>query len=159
VLEAEDISWTLKVFMNVQAPRGGYKGFETYLQSQRHAITKILAGEPTAASRPTMGDGQSPGSFGRPVKILVADHCSDSSVLRSAVSDRRQTVGSWVLRIATVSADGSVLTLPLSVAFRRAYMEFTGLVSPFSFWKAAKGRDALGRTFWDREAGFMVVRY
>ena len=57
-------------------------------------------------------------------------------------ANRRQTVGFWILRIARVSSDGSVLSLPLSVAFRWSFMEFTELFSPFSIWNTAKGRDA-----------------
>ena len=75
------------------------------------------------------------------------------------LANRRQTVGFWILRIATVSSGGMVVALPLSLAFRRAYMEFTELLSPFSVWRVAKGRDAEGRTAHDRETGLMVVRY
>jgi hypothetical protein len=75
------------------------------------------------------------------------------------LANRRPTVGFWILRIATVSSDGKVLSLPLSIAFRWSYMEFTELFSPFSIWKTARGRDAQGRTWHDRETGFMVVRY
>jgi hypothetical protein len=75
------------------------------------------------------------------------------------LANRRQTVGFWILRIARVSSDGSVLSLPLLVAFRWSFREFTELFSPFSFWKTAKGRDAEGRTGNDRETGLMVVSY
>lgn len=77
----------------------------------------------------------------------------------SPLANRRQTVGFWRLRIATVSSGGMVVALPLSTVFRRAYMEFSGLFSPFSVWRVAKGRDPEGRTAYDRETGFMVIRY
>jgi hypothetical protein len=72
---------------------------------------------------------------------------------------RRQTLGFWILRIATVSSDGSVVSLPLSTAFRRAYLEFTELFSPFSLWRVVKGRDAQRGAPNDRETGLMIVRY
>jgi len=75
------------------------------------------------------------------------------------LANRRQTVGFWILRIATVSSDGSVLSLPLSIAIRRIYMDFTELFSPFSLWRIARGRDARPRTLSDRETGLMVVHY
>jgi RDD family len=75
------------------------------------------------------------------------------------LANRRLTVGFWILRIATVSSDGSVVSLPLSTAFRRAYTEFIELFSPFSLWRAVKRKDGKGRTQYDRETGFMVVRY
>jgi hypothetical protein len=69
---------------------------------------------------------------------------------------RRQTVGCFILRIATASAGGSVLYLPLSTALWRTYREFIGLCSPI---RTIKERDSQGRTWYDRETGFMVVRY
>jgi hypothetical protein len=69
---------------------------------------------------------------------------------------RTQTVGCFLLRIATVSAGGSALRLPLSTAFWRTYKEFTGLCSPF---RTIRERDSQGRTWYDRETGFTVVRY
>jgi uncharacterized RDD family membrane protein YckC len=75
------------------------------------------------------------------------------------LANRRQTLGFWILRIATVNSDGSVVSLPLSTAFRCAYTEFSELFSPFSLWRLVKGRDAQGRTPYERETGLMVVRY
>jgi uncharacterized RDD family membrane protein YckC len=69
---------------------------------------------------------------------------------------RRQTVGQWLLRLATVSAGGSVLYLPFSTALWRTYMASRGLFSP---WRLLKETDAQGRTWYDRETGFIVVRY
>jgi len=69
---------------------------------------------------------------------------------------RRQTVGQWLFRLATVSANGSVLYLPFSTALWRTFMAFRGLISPWRFWKET---DAQGRTWYDRETGFIVVRY
>jgi uncharacterized RDD family membrane protein YckC len=69
---------------------------------------------------------------------------------------RRQTVGQWLFRLATVSANGSVLYLPFSTALWRTVMAFRGLISP---WRFLKETDAEGRTWYDRETGFMVVRY
>jgi hypothetical protein len=67
-----------------------------------------------------------------------------------------QTVGCWILRLATVNPDGYALILPCSVAVRRVWWEFRGLCSPI---KSLKTRDAEGRTFYDIESGFAVIRY
>ena len=75
------------------------------------------------------------------------------------LANRRQTLGRWLLRIATVNADGLVLNLPLRVAFRWAYAEMSELFSPFFLWKTLREKDEQGRTFHDRESGFTVVRY
>jgi RDD family len=69
---------------------------------------------------------------------------------------RRQTVGQWLFRLATVSANGSVLYLPFSTALWRTFMAFRGLISPWRFWKET---DAQGRTWYDRETGCVVVQY
>jgi len=69
---------------------------------------------------------------------------------------RRQTVGQWLFRLATVSAGGSVLHLPFSTALWRTFMAFRGLISP---WRFLKETDAQGRTWYDRETGFTVVRF
>ena len=69
---------------------------------------------------------------------------------------RRQTVGQWLFRLATVSAGGSILYLPFSTALWRTFMAFRGLLSP---WRYLKETDAQGRTWYDRETGFIVVRY
>ena len=69
---------------------------------------------------------------------------------------RRQTVGQWLLRLTTVSAGGGVLYLPFSTALWRTYMASRGLFSP---WRLLKETDAQGRTWYDRETGFIVVRY
>jgi uncharacterized RDD family membrane protein YckC len=69
---------------------------------------------------------------------------------------RRQTVGSWIFRLATVSPNGDVLNLPFSTAAWRVYKEVIGLTHPI---RTLKGRDAQGRTWYDRETGLMVVRY
>ena len=69
---------------------------------------------------------------------------------------RRQTVGQWLFRLATVSANGSVLYLPFSTALWRTFMAFRGLIAP---WRFLKETDAQGRTWYDRETGFIVVRY
>ncbi len=69
---------------------------------------------------------------------------------------RKQTVGCWVLKLATVSPSGDVLYLPLSTALWRVIKEFMGLCSP---WKTLGERDTQGRTWYDRDTGLMVVRY
>lgn len=69
---------------------------------------------------------------------------------------RRQTVGQWLFRLATVSAGGSVLYLPFSTALWRTFSAFRGLISP---WRFLKETDAQGRTWYDRETGFTVVRF
>jgi uncharacterized RDD family membrane protein YckC len=69
---------------------------------------------------------------------------------------RGQTVGCWVFRLATVNADGYIVYLPFSIAIRRLLAEFGGVCSPF---KTFRQRDEEGRTFYDRESGFTVVRY
>jgi uncharacterized RDD family membrane protein YckC len=68
----------------------------------------------------------------------------------------RQTMGCFILRIATVSAGGSPLRLPLSTAIWRTWKEFAGLCSPS---RTIKERDLQGRTWYDRETGFTVVTY
>ncbi len=68
---------------------------------------------------------------------------------------RRQTVGQWLFSLAIVSADGSVLYLPFSTALWRTFMAFRGLISP---WRFLKETDVQGRTWYDRETGFTVVR-
>ena len=75
------------------------------------------------------------------------------------LANRRQTLGFWIMRIATVSSDGSVVSLPLSTAFRRAYLEFTELLSPFSLRRIVRGRDTERGTSYDRDTGLMVVHY
>jgi len=69
---------------------------------------------------------------------------------------RRQTVGQWLFRLATLSASGSVLRLPFSTALWRTFMAFRGLISP---WRFLKETDSQRRTWYDRETGFIVVRY
>ena len=44
------------------------------------------------------------------------------------LSRRRQTVGSWIFRLATVNANGDALNLPLSTAAWRVLMEFRGIL-------------------------------
>jgi uncharacterized RDD family membrane protein YckC len=72
------------------------------------------------------------------------------------LSRRRQTVGCWIFRLATVSANGDVLNLPFSTAAWRVFMEFRGIIH---LVRTVKERDAQGRTWYDRETGLMVVRY
>jgi uncharacterized RDD family membrane protein YckC len=72
------------------------------------------------------------------------------------LSRRRQTVGGWIFRLATVNANGDVLNLPLSTATWRVFMEFNGIIHLI---RTVKERDAQGRTWYDRETGLMVVRY
>jgi hypothetical protein len=69
---------------------------------------------------------------------------------------RQQTVGQWVFRLATVTGGGNVLYLPFSTALWRAFLEFRGLISP---WRFLKETDAEGRTWYDRETRFTVVRF
>jgi RDD family len=69
---------------------------------------------------------------------------------------RRQTVGQWLFRLATVTPGGSILYLPFSTALWRTFMAFRGLISP---WRFLKETDVQGRTWYDRETGFIVVRY
>jgi hypothetical protein len=69
---------------------------------------------------------------------------------------RRQTVGQWLFSLATVGAGGSVLYLPFSTALWRTFMAFRGLISP---WRFLKETDVQGRTWYDRETGFTVVRF
>jgi len=75
------------------------------------------------------------------------------------LANRRQTLGCWVLRIATVNLDGSVVRVPLRIAFQRAYSEFTELFSPFSLWRILTGKAPQEGTKHDRYGGFIVVRY
>jgi uncharacterized RDD family membrane protein YckC len=72
------------------------------------------------------------------------------------LAKRRQTMGCWICRLATVSANGSVLNLPISTAAWRVYMEFSGLIHLI---RTVKETDTEGRTWYDRETGFAVVRY
>jgi uncharacterized RDD family membrane protein YckC len=72
------------------------------------------------------------------------------------LSRRRQTVGCWIFRLATVSPNGDVLNLPLSTAAWRVLMEFAGIIHLI---RTVKERDAQGRTWYDRETGLMVVQY
>jgi hypothetical protein len=72
------------------------------------------------------------------------------------LAHRRQTVGQWLLRLATVDAGENVLYLPFPTALWRTFMAFRGLVSP---WRFLKETDAQGRTWYDRETGFTVVRF
>lgn len=72
------------------------------------------------------------------------------------LAHRRQTVGQWLFRVATVSAGGNVLYLPFSTALWRTFMAFRGLISPWRFFKET---DAQGRTWYDRETGFTVIRF
>jgi uncharacterized RDD family membrane protein YckC len=72
------------------------------------------------------------------------------------LTKRRQTLGCFILRIATLSAGESLLYLPLSTALWRVFKEFSGLCSPM---RTIKERDSHGRTWYDRETGFTVVSY
>lgn len=67
-----------------------------------------------------------------------------------------QSVGCWILRLATVNTNGYVVCLPFSSAMRRLLAEFRGLCSPI---KSFRRRDAEGRTFYDIDSGFTVIRY
>ena len=67
-----------------------------------------------------------------------------------------QTIGCWIFRLATANNDGYVVRLPLTTAVRRLYWEFRGLSSPI---KTFRTRDGQGRTFYDRESEFTVMRY
>ena len=69
---------------------------------------------------------------------------------------RKQTVGQWLFRLATVSAGGSALYLPFSIALWRTFMAFRGLISP---WRFLRETDSQGRTWYDRETGFIVVHF
>lgn len=67
-----------------------------------------------------------------------------------------QTVGCWILRLATVNDNGFVVSLPLGMALSRLWKECRGMLSPI---KAFRTRDAEGRTFYDIDSGFTVIRY
>lgn len=67
-----------------------------------------------------------------------------------------QTVGEWIFRIVTVNLDGYAIALPFSVAIRRLYATFRGLVSPV---KMLRRRDEQGRTLYDLESGYTMVSY
>jgi uncharacterized RDD family membrane protein YckC len=69
------------------------------------------------------------------------------------------TIGCWIMRISTVNLDGRVVALPLGIAFRWAYTEFTELFSPFSLWKIVRRRDVEQPASHDRENRLLVVRY
>jgi hypothetical protein len=69
---------------------------------------------------------------------------------------RRQTVGQWLLRLATVSGARGVVYVPYPTALWRTFLELRGLVSP---WRFLKETDAQGRTWYDRETGFTVVHF
>jgi uncharacterized RDD family membrane protein YckC len=68
------------------------------------------------------------------------------------LSRRRQTVGCWIFRLATVSANGDVLNLPLSTAAWRVLMESRGMIHLI---RTVKERDSKGRTWYDRETGLI----
>ena len=67
-----------------------------------------------------------------------------------------QTVGCWLLRLATINSVGYVVALPIKTAASRLFLEFRGLCSPF---RTFRKRDAQGQTFYDVESGFTVVCY
>jgi uncharacterized RDD family membrane protein YckC len=67
-----------------------------------------------------------------------------------------QTIGGWIFRLATLNSDGSPVYLPPSIAARRLFAEFRGLISPL---RTLRKRDEQGRTFYDIESGFTVVSY
>jgi hypothetical protein len=67
-----------------------------------------------------------------------------------------QTVGCWIFRLATVNLDGYVIYIPFSTGMRRLLAEFRGVCSPL---RTFRKRDEQGRTFYDIDSGFTVVRY
>ena len=67
---------------------------------------------------------------------------------------RRQTIGTWIFRLATITPAGDALYLPISTAAWRVLMEFNGLIHAI---KTVRGTDAQGRTWYDWETGFRVV--
>lgn len=69
---------------------------------------------------------------------------------------RTQTVGFWLLRLATVNLNGFAVYLPFWTAVRRVRVAFRGVCSPR---RTFRERDEEGRTFYDRESGFTVVEY
>jgi len=69
---------------------------------------------------------------------------------------RGQTVGCWIFKLATVNLDGYVIYMPFSTGMRRLFAEFRGVCSPL---RTFRKRDEQGRTFYDIESGFTVVRY
>ena len=75
------------------------------------------------------------------VVLILAGIAAIPAYFVLPLANRRLTLGFWILRIATVSSDGSFVSLPLSTAFRRAYTEFGELFSPFCLWRAVKSRD------------------
>jgi uncharacterized RDD family membrane protein YckC len=66
------------------------------------------------------------------------------------------TIGCWIFRLAIVNSNGYAVRLPLGTAMRRMAAELRGLCSPI---KTFRTRDQEGRTFYDRDSGFTVVRY
>ena len=93
------------------------------------------------------------------VVLLLAAMAAIAAYFVLPLANRRLTLGSWILGIATVNSEGSVVSLSLPMAFRYKYAEVSELFSPFSVWTAMKRRDAKGRTGFDRETGLIVVRY
>lgn len=75
------------------------------------------------------------------------------------LANRRQTVGRWMMRIATVQVDGSAIRMPVLAASRRLYKELRELLSFASLTNAVKGRQADRRTWHDAGDSFIVVRY
>ena len=75
------------------------------------------------------------------------------------LANRRQTLGRWMVRIATVNVDGSAVRLPVFVALRRTYKEARELGSRASFWRMVRGKPGHEETWYDESDPFIVVRY
>ena len=66
------------------------------------------------------------------IVLILADIPAIAAYFVLPLANRRLTLGSWILEIATVNSDGSVVSLPLATASRYKYEEFFELFSPFS---------------------------
>jgi uncharacterized RDD family membrane protein YckC len=90
------------------------------------------------------------------IVLLPAFMCAFVAYFAFPLMKGSQTVGCWILRLATVNDNGYVVYLPFSTAIRRLLAEFRGLCSPI---RSFRTRDAEGRTFYDIDSGFTVIHY
>lgn len=73
------------------------------------------------------------------------------------LASRRQTLGRWMLRIATVNVDGSLVRAPFLVALRRTYREVRELASFSTFREMVRGTPRNEGTYDDDR--LIVVHY
>jgi len=75
------------------------------------------------------------------------------------LANRRQTLGRWMLRIATVNVDGNAVRVPVFVALRRTYREVRELLSPSALWGMVTGKPVDEGARYHDDDHFIVVRY